>query len=97
MKFHGPIELAMTVSITNGRGTTGPATLGLGRGFYPSEEQMREALKDFQSDGMPEGFRLMSKGEWWDTVIPPTTEEGEDGEVYTSRFAIPGGEHEWDA
>ena len=97
MKLQGPIELEMKVSITNGEGVSGTATIGLGNGSYPTEEKMRKALAEFEADGMPEGFRLMTKREWWDTVVPPTVEEDEDGEVYTSRFAIPGDEHDWDA
>jgi len=97
MKLQGPIELEMKVSIINGEGVEGVATISLGKGSFPTEEKMRSALSQFESSRMPDGFRLMTKREWWDTVVPPTVEEDEDGEVYTTRFAIPGDEHDWDA
>lgn len=97
MKLQGPIELEMKVSITNGEGVSGTVTIGLGKGVYPTEEAMREAIINLEADGMPDGFRLMTKREWFDTICPPSHEEGEDGEIYTSQFAIPGDEYEWDA
>lgn len=97
MKLQAPIEVELKVSITNGS-INGVATIGLGHGAFPTEERMRKAIADFEAgNSMPDGFRLMTKREWWDTICPPSHEEDEDGEVYTSRFAIPGDEHEWDA
>lgn len=84
MKLQGPIELEMEVGITNGEGVSGTATIGLGKGSYPTEEKMRKALANFEAEEMPEGFRLMTKREWWDMV-------------YTIRFAMPGDEYDWDA
>ena len=97
MKLQGPIEVEMKVSITDGEGVSGTATIGLGKGCYPTEEAMRIAVAKFESESMPDGFRLMTKREWFDTICPPSHEEEEDGEIYTTRFAIPGDEHEWDA
>lgn len=92
MKIQGPIEVELKVSLTNGEGVDGVATIGLGKGCYPSEERMREAVAKFERESMPEGFRLMTKREWWDTVCPPTYEEDEDGERHPMHFAVPGGD-----
>lgn len=92
MKIQGPIEVELKVNVTNGEGVDGVATIGLGKGRYPSEEEMREALATFERDNLPEGFRLMTKREWFDTVIPPTYEDDEDGERIPVRFAMPGGD-----
>lgn len=91
MKIQGPIEVEIKVSVTNDEGMTGIVTIGLGVGRYPSEAEMKEAIQKFERESMPEGFRLMTKREWWDTVCPPAYEEDEDGERVPVRFAIPGG------
>lgn len=96
MKIQGPIEVEIKVSVTNGEGGNGVATIGLGIGCYPSEEKMREAVAKFEQESMPQGFRLMTKREWWDTVLPPTYEDDDDGDRQAVRFAIPGGD-EFDA
>ena len=96
MLIQAPIEIEMKLSIISDDGTQGYATIGLGKGTYPSEKKMRDRVMKFEKEEMPDGFRLMNKREWWDTVCPPTHEEDENGEIYTSRFAIPGDEIEWD-
>lgn len=63
MKIQGPIEVELKVSVTNGEGVDGDATISLGKGSYPSEEKMREAVAKFERESMPEGFRLMTKSE----------------------------------
>lgn len=92
MKIQGPIEVELKVIVTNGEGVQGVATIGLGKGCYPSEEEMRQAVANFERESMPEGFRLMTKREWWDTVCPKIYEEDEDGESRLMRFAVPGGD-----
>ena len=91
MKIQGPVEVELKVSITDGE-MAGVVTITLGKGKYPTEEELREAVTKFEHEGMPEGFRLMNKREWWDTVCPPTYEEDEDGERHAMRFAVPGGD-----
>ena len=91
MKIQAPIELEIKVSITDGE-VDGVATIGLGKGSYPSEDKIREAVAKFERESLPDGFRLMNKREWWDTVCPTMQQEDEDGEIYTSRFAMPGGD-----
>lgn len=92
MKIQGPIEVEIKVSVTNGEGVSGVATIGLGVGKYPSESEMREAVAKLEHEGLPAGFRPMTKREWWETIFPPTYEEGEEGERIPVRFAIPGGD-----
>lgn len=91
MKIQGPIAVSIEVSITDGK-RAGVATIGLGKGHYPTDADMREAVAKFERESMPEGFRLMTKREWWDTVLPPTYEEDEFGHRHMTRFAFPGGD-----
>lgn len=91
MKIQGPIEVNIEISITDGK-RAGVATIGLGKGRYPTEAEMREAVAEFERESMPDGFRLMTKREWWDTVLPPTYEEDEDGSRHATHFAVPGGD-----
>ena len=96
MKLQAPVQVEIKVHITDGE-SSGVATLTVGAGLYPSEEAIRNAVANFERDNMPDGFRVMSKREFWDELVPPTVEYDEDtGESYTERFAIPGGP-EWDA
>jgi hypothetical protein len=92
MKIQGPFEFDIKVSITNGDGVNGVVTISLGKGCYPNEAEMREAIAKVERETLPDGFRLMTKREWWDTLFPPTYEEDEDGEKYVTHFAIPGGD-----
>lgn len=91
MKIQGPVEVELKVNITDGE-MSGVATIGLGKGKYPTDAELREAVAKFERESMPDGFRLMTKREWWDTVCPPTYEEDEDGERHAMRFAVPGGD-----
>lgn len=92
MKIQGPVEVELKVSVTNGNGTSGVATIGLGVGTYPTESELRERVARFVQEEMPEGFRLMTKREYFDTICPPTYEEDEDGRRIPMRFAMPGGD-----
>ena len=83
MKIQGPIECSMQIGITDGK-TSGFATVSLGRGQFPAEQEMRDTVNGLIASGeMPEGFRLMTKREWW-------------GEICMQEFgvkaAMPGGE-----
>lgn len=91
MKIQGPVTVELKVGITNGD-MSGTATLWLGNGKYPTEQDIRNAVAKFESDGMPDGFRLMTKREYWDLICPPMQEKDEDGEIHTTRFAMPGGD-----
>jgi hypothetical protein len=95
MKLYGPFEIKMKLSVTNDEGMQGVATIGLGKGQYPTPEAIQDAISRFENESMPEGFRLMNKREWWDTVLPPHYDEDEDGERHAIRYAHPGGD-DWD-
>ena len=92
MTMHGPFEVEIKVHITNGEGVDGVATIGLGKGTYPTEGTIRAAVARLEREGMPEGFRLMNKREFWDSICPESYEEDEDGERHRVRFAMPGSE-----
>lgn len=92
MKIQGPFEFEIKVSFTNGEGVDGVVTISLGKGCFPSETEMREAIAKVERETLPDGFRLMTKREWWDTLFPPSVEEDEDGEEHRTHFAIPGGD-----
>lgn len=96
MKLQGPVIVEIKVGITNGE-DSGEATIRLGHGTYPSEAEMRHAVDKLAAFQLPAGFRLMSKREWWDTIVPPQFETDEDGEPHKTAFAMPGSETEWDA
>jgi hypothetical protein len=90
MKIVAPIQVEMKVSITDGN-VQGVATIGFTAGCFPTEVDMREVLDKFERENMLEGFRLMTKREWWDTICPPRHEEDYEGEIRVVRFAMPGG------
>lgn len=92
--LQAPIEVEVKVAITDGE-NEGEATIRVTRGRYPSEDDVRETVRKFAEAGMPDGFRLMTKREWFDTVVPPAREEEEDGTITLMPFALPGGD-DWD-
>lgn len=93
LKIQGPVEIEIKVYITDGK-RSGAATIGMGLGsFGLAEQRMRERVQKFAAEEMPDGFRLMTKREFFDhAVLPPQRVEDDDGEVYTQRFAMPGGD-----
>lgn len=92
LKIQGPVEIELKVHVTDGK-RNGVATIGMGVGQYPEASSFRERVQRFERDEMPEGFRLMTKREFFDTaVLPPRAVEDEDGEVYVQRWAMPGGD-----
>lgn len=97
MKIQGPVEIEIKVYITDGK-RSGAATIGMGLGsFGLTEVRMRERVQKFAAEEMPDGFRLMTKREFFDhAILPPQRSEDEDGDVRTQRFALPGGD-EFDA
>lgn len=96
MNMQGPIEVEIKAHVTNGAGTDGVVTIGLGHGHYPSVEQMRQAVAQAAQESLPEGFRLMNKGEWFNSIMPRSYDDDGDGGRTRVRYAAPGGE-DWDA
>ena len=85
-KYHGPVEVTIEIGITDGD-VDGVATVGMAKGVYCSAEDIKRVVDNFAAKQMPEGFRLMTKREWWDAV----TAEKYPG----SRIAMPGSD-DWD-
>lgn len=90
-KLQAPIEVELKISIVDDDGREGVATFRLPRGRYIAEAEMREAVAEFEKNHMPEGFRLMNKREWFNSIFGQAAEEDEDGERAYMNFAMPGG------
>lgn len=96
VKLQAPIELELKISIINDDGQQGVATVSMARGRYADEAAIRECVAKFEREGMPDGFRLMTKREWFNSIFGQAREEDEDGEAHYMNFAMPGGDN-WDA
>lgn len=83
MKIQGPIEVEVKVMIVNpDEQVRGEVTIGMGRGTYPTDEDIRDRVRVFVEDEMPKGYRLMTKREYWDAIC---------GDQFGEQFAMPGG------
>lgn len=62
-----PIEVEMKVVITNGE-TFGVATIGLGFGSFPTEQEAQERIAKFEREELSglTGYRLATAPELWD-------------------------------
>jgi hypothetical protein len=89
--IYGPVDVELKVHITDGK-QRGVATIGMGHGQYPTPEALRQRVAEFARDEIPEGFRLMTKREFWDVLFPPYYADDEDGGLTPQRFAMPGSE-----
>lgn len=96
IKLQAPIEVEIKVSVISEDGTQGTVTIGLAKGKFPTEEEMREVIASAPSH-LPDGFRLMTKREWFDSVVGKVYDgEDDDGNPVYLSAAIPGG-NEWEA
>lgn len=91
-KLQAPIEVDLKISITDGIGKIGTVTIGMGRGAYPTEQELRDRVAKFASEEMPDGFRLMTKREWFNDLFGQCRDQGDDGEVTYMDWAMPGGD-----
>lgn len=83
IKIQAPVTVELKISITNGK-RKGVVTFGMGNGVYPTEAEMRDAVARAVNDkAIPEGWRLMTKREWWDQLC---------AENFGHRYAMPGGD-----
>lgn len=82
MKIQGPVEVELKIHITNGE-MSGVATVGMGVGKYPTDQELRDRVEKFAAEEMPDGFRLMERPEYWGFVSV---------ENFGVRTACPGGE-----
>lgn len=96
LKLQAPIQLEMKVSVINDEGLSGVATVGLGLGRFPTEQEVRDRLKQFEAEEIPKGFRLMNKTEWWSSLGFCVADEDDEGNpVRGLPIAMPGGRN-WD-
>lgn len=95
MKLQAPIEFEMKVHITDGDGVNGFITVDVGKGRFPTEPEIRDALVVVEKTAKEQGFRLMEKHEWWSLICPNLEERDDSGEVISTPFAMPGGS-DWD-
>lgn len=93
-KLKAPCVISMAVYFTDGE-QVGKAEITMGNGNFPTEEEFRERMAEFEKNEMPEGFSLMNKSEFFNSLIPPQYEDDGDGKRHRIVFATPGGE-EWD-
>lgn len=87
MKLKGPYTTVMQVCITNGE-RTGKVTIDLPYGYPPTEEEINACVKQAEDTVKEQGFRLMTKVEFFNEVLRERTGT-------TEKFAVPGG-NEWD-
>lgn len=91
VKLQAPIEVELKVSITDGV-RHGVVTIGMPLGQYIDAGQLRARVEKFNAEEMPEGFRLMTKREWFNSKFGQVREEDEDGNMVSVNIAMPGGE-----
>jgi len=86
LKLKGPYETEITVHITDGN-NEGKITVGLSLATLPTQEDIDEALAKAKATAEDNGFRLMSKSEFFNTMMRERLGA-------TERFSCPGGD-EW--
>jgi coenzyme F420-reducing hydrogenase gamma subunit len=87
MKLKGPYTILLEVRVTDGE-RTGKVTIDLPFGCPPTEEEINACVKQAEDTVKEQGFRLMTKTEFFNTVFQERTGA-------TEKFAVPGG-NEWD-
>ncbi len=94
IKLQAPITVKIAVSIINdATGQHGVATYSLAKGRFHDEASLREELASFESKHMPEGFRLMTKREWFNSEFGQIPEDDGDGNIQYINVAMPGGDN----
>lgn len=94
VKLQAPIRVELAISIINdATGQKGVATYSVARGRFHDEASLRAGLAEFESKHMPEGFRLMTKREWFNREIGQIPEDDGDGNIQYMNVAMPGGEN----
>lgn len=82
--LHGPYETEIRVHITDGT-NEGQITINLTMGNPPTKEEINECLSKAKETAEEAGFRLMTKPEFFNTMM-------RDRLGATERFACPGGD-----
>ena len=78
--FHGPIEIEVKVAVTDGT-NVGEAAVTAKRGHYASPAEIKASVDQALME-LPNGYRPMTKREWFD-------------HVFGMRVAMPGSD-DWD-
>ncbi|WNV50623.1 hypothetical protein [Pseudomonas phage Rollin] len=61
-----PIETEIKIVIANDEGGFGVATIGMGFGVLPTDDQVRARVAKFAAGEMPSGYRLATAPELFD-------------------------------
>ena len=94
LQLQAPITVQLEIGVINdANGTKGLATFAKGKGRFLTDQELRGVLADFVENHMPEGFRLMTKREWFNEEVGQAVEMDDDGDPIRMNFAMPGGEH----
>jgi hypothetical protein len=70
-----PVEFEMKVLIVTEDGGEGVATIGLGHGLLPTDDEVKERLQKFEREELEslEGYRLATAPEYWDYICREKT------------------------
>lgn len=91
--LQAPITVQLAISIINDKtGQEGVATYSVARGRFHDEASLRAGLAEFESKHMPDGFRLMTKREWFNSEFGQIPEDDGDGNIEYMNVAMPGGD-----
>ena len=89
--LQGPVRVQIQIYIMNRREAAGAVvTIGMDRGKYPTEKQIRQRVQRYEREQMAEGFELCSRAEFVRQVL---RESGIDQGLVDAAFT---GDGEWD-
>ena len=94
-KLQAPISVDLKIKVTNDA-QIGEVTIGMPLGRYITEQELRDRVAQFEKEEMPEGFRMMNKREWFNSVFGQCREEDDEGNPQFINWAMPGGDN-WEA
>jgi hypothetical protein len=77
-----PVAFDLQVYITDGK-RSGVATITMGKGRVPTDDEVRQQVTDFMKSDSAKGFKLMTKREFFDFIC-------EEATGLPTRFALPG-------
>lgn len=84
-QFHGPLTIDLKIAVTNGEGVDAVITYSMPVGRYPTPAEIEHGVDEALA-AAPQGFRRMTKREWWAALCE---------ERFGGRYAMPGPD-EWD-
>lgn len=76
-KMQAPISIDLKIKITNDD-QIGEVTIGMTLGRFATEQELRDRVAKFEKEEMPEGFRMMSKREWFNSIFGQARDEDDD-------------------